>query len=181
MFQKNSNVRILNLFLKEPNRKFQLRELSRLTGLSTTAVKSSLIELSKEKLIIRKEEKKYIFFAPNKDSDEYKLVKKFFTVFYIKDSGLLDFLESELNYPEAIVLFGSASKGEDMEKSDIDIFVLTETKRELIMKEFEKKIGKPIRVLLMNKHEFMKAKSKNPELINNIANGMILKGYLEVA
>lgn len=180
MFQKNNTVRILNLFLKEPNRKFQLRELSRLTELSTTAVKSSLVELSKERLIAQKREKKYVFFESNRNKDEYKLIKKFFSVISLKESGLLDFLDSELNHPEAIILFGSAARGEDTEKSDIDIFVLTEKKKEVILKDFEKKLKKSIKVLLLSGSEFNEAKNKNPELINNIANGMILKGYLEV-
>lgn len=173
-------MRVLDIFLREPSKRFQLRELSRKCRLSTTAVKSSLTELEKEKLVVRRKDKMYTFFESNKDSDDYKVVKRFFTAISISRSGLLDYLDSELNRPEAIVLFGSAAKGEDAERSDVDIFVLTETPKEIALGKFEKTMGKQIKIMAMDKDDFEEAKRRNPELINNIANGMVLRGFLEV-
>ena len=56
----------------------------------------------------------------------------------IKESGLLDFLVDNF-FPDAIVLFGSASRGEDTEKSDIDLFLVAE-REEIELSGFEKKL-----------------------------------------
>ena len=45
-----------------------------------------------------------------------------FSLNKIKEIGLLDYIYDKC-MPDAIILFGSASKGEDTEESDIDIFV----------------------------------------------------------
>ena len=171
---------ILTQFLEKPTSRFQLRELARLTKLSTTAVKARLNQLLTDGVIKIEREKKYTFYKANWDAPEYKWTKKFYNIQKILESGLLNYLGQELNYPEAIVLFGSAAKGEDAERSDIDLFVFSANKKELNLKEFEKKLGKPIILQLFNKAEFEIAKKKNKELINNVINGVILKGYLEV-
>jgi len=177
MLAKNN---ILEQFFRRPTSRFQLRELARLAKLSTTAVKAGLQRLLAEKIIKIEKEKHYTFYKVNWDAPEYKWAKKFYNIKTILDSGLLDYLDEELTYPEAVVLFGSAAKGEDAERSDIDLFVFSVNKKELNLKEFEKKLGKPIILQLFNKAEFEIAKKKNKELINNVINGAILKGYLEV-
>ena len=168
------------MFFKNPTKKFQLRELARISEISTTGVKSSLLELLKENIIIKIREKKYEFYEASRSSEIYKIYKKFFTIKTLHKSGLVAYLEKELNYPEAIVLFGSAARGEDVERSDIDIFVLTSVKKPLNLEKFNKQLKREIKLMMMKEEEFDNAKQKNPELINNITNGINLKGFLEV-
>ena len=61
------------------------------------------------------------------DSTEFKLLKKIDTIITIKESGLIEHLENQC-MPDVIILFGSASKGEDTIESDIDLFLLCEGK-----------------------------------------------------
>lgn len=173
-------MRVLNEFLQTPTKRFQLRELSRLTKLSTTAVKRLLVALVDEELIKETHEKNYYFFEANRGNERYKLVKKLVLIYSLESDGVLTCLCRALNHPEAVILFGSASHGEDTENSDIDLFVLSEVKRHLSLKAFEKALKRRINVLIMNKKEFEAAKSKNPELVNNLVNGILLRGYLEV-
>jgi predicted nucleotidyltransferase len=167
-------------FFEKPTSRFQLRELARLTKLSTTAVKAALGRLLEEKIIKIEKEKHYVFYRANWDASDYKWAKKFYNVQKILASGLLEHLDEKLNYPEAIILFGSAAKGEDAERSDIDIFVLSVNKKEVDLKVFEKKLGKPIILQIFNKEDVEIAKKKNKEFLNSIVNGIVLKGYLEL-
>jgi len=180
MLLKNNTNKVLRIFFESPLKKFQLRELARLSGISTTGVKLALSELLTNKIIIKKREKRYEFYEANRGDEIYKIFKKFFDIKILFDIGVVDHLEVEFNHPEAIILFGSASRGEDVEKSDIDIFVFTPVKRTLNLKKFNEKLNREIRLIVMNKEEFLEAKKKNPELINNIINGIALKGFLEV-
>jgi hypothetical protein len=181
MLLKNNNVKaVLKIFFEAPAKRFQLRELSRASGLSTTGVKSVLLELLGSKLVAKTREKKYEFYEANRNGEDYKLHKKFFNVRLLYDSGVLDYLEKELNHPEAMLLFGSASKGEDAETSDIDLFVLASVKKDHNLELYERKLRRGINLIVMARGDFERAKEKNPELVNNIVNGFLLKGFLEV-
>ena len=75
--------------------------------------------------------------------------------------------------PKSIVLFGSYQRGEDIENSDIDLFI--ESKKEkLDINIFEKKLKRKIE--LHFKEDFT---SYPKELKNNIINGIVLSGFLE--
>ena len=99
---------------------------------------------------------------------------------FIYQSGIIEFLYEHYNHPKSIVLFGSFRKGEDISSSDIDISIeqgefkeyRTIDLRELV--EFERQIGRKIQI-----HEFNR-NIIDINLFNNIANGIVLIGFLEV-
>ena len=76
--------------------------------------------------------------------------------------------------PDVIILFGSASKGEDVEGSDVDLFLICKDKK-LNLKKYEEKIRRSINIFFSN--DFNKL---SEELRHNIINGVVLKGYLKV-
>ena len=91
----------------------------------------------------------------------------------MNNSGLIDYLWDKLS-PEAIILYGSYSKGESIENSDVDLFILGKDKN-IELANFEKKLNKRIHIL------FKESIKEIPnELKNNILNGVILKGYIKV-
>ena len=67
-----------------------------------------------------------------------------------------------------------------MPGSDIDIFVLAHTKKELKLVECEKKIGAAIHLFVHTPKEIAKLKKTSPNLLNNILNGVRLAGFWEV-
>ena len=94
-------------------------------------------------------------------------------LFELNESGLINYLWEKLS-PEAIVLYGSFSRGESIENSDIDLFILGK-ERFIKLEEFEKKLNKNVHIL------FKKSLKELPsELKNNVLNGIILKGYLKI-
>ena len=76
--------------------------------------------------------------------------------------------------PKKIILFGSSSIGEDIETSDIDIFIQAKEKKLNILK-YEKLLNRSI--TLFFEENFSRL---NKELKNNILNGIILRGYIKV-
>lgn len=179
MLLKNNISKILQIFLDKPSKEFHLREIARMTNLSTTAVRNTMNILVKEKLITKRRQGIYDMFKANRESEDFREIKKFYTIRKLKDTGLISFIDKVFNYPEVIILFGSASKGEDIEKSDVDLFILG-VKKEISLEEHEKKMNRKIKLLIMDREDFERAKRKNPELINNLVNGIIIKGYMKV-
>lgn len=154
---------------------FQLREISRRINLAPTSVKNYLNELEKEGLIKKDTHRihNYPVYSANRDNENFRFLKRLDTIMLIKEYGLLDYLENSC-MPDVIILFGSASKGEDLKDSDLDIFVLCKEKK-LDLKKYQNKLSRKINIFFSD--DFNKL---SKELRNNLINGTILKGYLKV-
>jgi len=178
MLQKDNRYKILQVFFEDPLPEgigFHLREISRKAGIAPPSVKRYLQELEKEKLVVRKRHRVhgYPVYYANRDSDYFRLLKKQDTVRSIKETGLLDFLAKSC-MPDAVVLFGSASRGEDLKKSDIDLFLLCKEKR-IDLAAYEMVLGRKLHVFFAERFNKL-----SNELKNNIINGTIIYGYLKV-
>ena len=74
-----------------------------------------------------------------------------------------------------IVLFGSCSRGEDTESSDIDIFVLTEVEKNKIFYELNKEnLKRQINPIIVNTVEFMDLENNDKVFFEEIMKGIIL-------
>lgn len=98
----------------------------------------------------------------------------------IYSSGIIDEVLKKIKTPRAIILFGSYRKGDDVETSDIDIAVETFDDEEIQLFELETlpRLGyrNNVKVTLL---KFSRTKI-DVNLFSNIANGIVLYGFLEV-
>jgi predicted nucleotidyltransferase len=177
MLQNYNKWKVLQVFFEQPLAEsgLQLREISRKTKLAPTSVKNYLQELKKEQLILEKKSRvqNYPVYFANRDEDNFKLYKKIDLIIRIKQSGLLEYIYDSC-LPNTIILFGSSSRGEDTESSDIDIF-LQSSEKKLNIKKHEKILNKEINLFFESKFSKLSL-----ELKNNIINGIVLQGYLKV-
>ena len=173
MLEKYNRYKLLKLFLDSPTDSFRLREIARLTNISPPSVMNYLKELENEGLINRQIKRTIPFYMASRDNPEFILYKKIGIVFELNKSGLIDYLWDKLA-PKSIVLYGSFAKGESIENSDVDLFILGKEKI-VDVANFEKKLNKKVHLLFK---EYLK--EIPDELKNNILNGIILKGYIKV-
>ncbi len=179
MLKKDNRDKVLSIFFEDPLPKgigFQLREISRKISLAPKSVKLYLDEFEKAKLI-RKEKHRihnYPVYYANREDNYFKFLKRLDIQRRIRESGLLDYLQ-DVCMPDVIVLFGSASKGEDTKESDIDLYLQCKEKK-LDLSKYEKELKRKINILF--KINFNKL---SDELKSNITNGDKLKGYLRVS
>ena len=178
MLKKDNIYRVLEVFFNNPlptGIGFQLREISRNITLAPKSVKLYLEELEKENLIIKKEHRihKYPVYYANRDDNYFRLLKKLNIIIRIKESGLLDYL-NEKCIPDVIILFGSASKGEDIKDSDIDLYLQCNEKK-LNLSKYEKELKRKINIFFEKNFDKL-----SEELKQNIINGDKLKGYLRI-
>lgn len=176
MLQKSSIARTAEVFFVKPTKSHYLMDISRNIGIAHTSVKNNLLRLVKAGLIDEKVERrggrKFPIYVAKKEEKTFRLQKKAYNLSAILESGLIEYLEEKLT-PKAIVLFGSYRRGEDVESSDIDIFV--ECREEPVnLVKFEKELGRKIE--LHFKDDFT---TFSQELKNNIINGIVLSGFLE--
>jgi predicted nucleotidyltransferase len=172
MLKNYNNYKVLKVFLFNSTTSFRIRELSRKIKLAPLSIMNYLKEFEKKGLITIYKKESIPFYRAQRDSIEFKRYQKISIQYELYDSGIIDFLWEKMN-PEAIILYGGYSKGDAIESSDIDLFlVCPEGKVDISI--YEKKIGKEIH-LLMNP-----LKKIPEELKKNLVNGIILNGYLNI-
>lgn len=168
---------ILSYFFEEPNKEFYVREIANLLKKSPTTISKYLNQFMKQGILVSESKFGHLFFRAS-ENQKFKQEKLNFNLEKIRDSGILDFFEKELNYPDAIIVFGSFAKAENGKNSDLDFLVVTPVKKDLNFEKFEKKLGRNVQVFLYSKKQL--SNLKNKELLNSFINGIVLKGYMEV-
>jgi predicted nucleotidyltransferase len=176
MLQKSNMSKTMEIFFISPTREHYLMDISRRIGLAHTSVKRNLDELNKQGLITGRVEKKgkrkFPVYKANLYNEIFKLDKIAYNIDSLLRSGIVKFLEERLS-PKALVVFGSYIRGEDIEGSDIDLFLECNAER-LDLKKFEKGLGRKIEL-----HFSEGFTSYSKELKNNIINGLVVSGFLE--
>ena len=172
MIQKCSLWKVVEIFFKEPTKIHYIREISRNINLAPTSVKKHILDLLKQDFIIKKKEL-FIGYSANLENEYFMFYKKISNQINIRTSGLLKYLTNN-THPETIILYGSYSKGEDREHSDIDIFILTNSSKQLQLERFEKELNREIHIIIEKD-----LKDLNPSLKENLKNGVIIYGYLK--
>ena len=170
---------LIEYFIKEPEKDFHVRGLSKLLKKSPTTISKYLNKYEKDGILISEKKFNHLFFRANLNNYFFKCLKLNYNLNLLNNSGIIDFLEKEYN-PEAIILFGSFAKAEDTKKSDVDILIITSNKNYLDLKTFEKKIGKSIQLHIYSYKDVNLMKIKNKELLNNLINGILIRGYWEL-
>jgi predicted nucleotidyltransferase len=170
MIEKSTTERVLEIFQDFPTSRFHLRELSRKLNLSMSTIIIATDKLAKEGLIIKEKGKVITEVSANRESNLFRWYKKCANLFKIYFSGLIEYLIKEYNHPQAIVLFGSYARGEDIERSDVDIAITTEKSLNLNLTKFERAYNRKISI-----HE-IKIEKISEEFQKNLNNGIVLEG-----
>jgi predicted nucleotidyltransferase len=173
MLEKYNRYKLLKVFLESPTDSFRLRELSRITKISPPSVMAYLKDFVAKELIGSYIKRDIPFYKAERDNEDFIFYKKLSIQYELYKSGLVEFLWGKLS-PKAIILYGSHAKGESIESSDIDIYIIGKEK-DLNLKAYEEKLGKEIHLMF---NEDVKKINKN--LRNNLINGLVIKGYLKI-
>jgi len=179
LFFRESSFKVAELIFNYPNKTFHIREIAKETGLSTTAVigEHSLKELHEFGIIKLERTNLTTNVKANLESDAYRFYKKIFNLYRLERYTIIEKLK-EVFQAEAIVLFGSFAKGEDIEESDIDLLIITNRRGGDIndfLKICEKELNRKI-----NLHVLPSLEKSSKEFKNAVANGIVLHGYIKV-
>ncbi|MDD9953519.1 MAG: nucleotidyltransferase domain-containing protein [Candidatus Woesearchaeota archaeon] len=160
---------IMNVLYDYPTTTFNQRELAQTLHVSPTAIAKALPELEQEALITR-EKKKRIAITLN-DTEEVRSHKRLANMLKLHASGIVEMLTD--TYPSAtVVLFGSYSKGDDTERSDIDIAIVGTKEKRISLQQFEEALSRTINI------QHFPSWKIDKHLKESIINGVILYGYI---
>ena len=172
--------KILHLFFDYPEREFGFNEIVNLTKVSKKTANKIINSLLKKDFLKRKIIGKSWLISCNLLHEYNKTLKRSYNLKKIYLSKVTDKIKQKFPGYKSIILFGSYGKGDDTEKSDIDIAVEISNNQKLKIEEFEKIKERGYRKeVLVNLHIFSREYINN-NLFSNIVNGIILDGFLEV-
>lgn len=174
MRTKSIKEQIKEYFFLYPTKRLRVREIERETKTPLPSVIRYTKELEEEKILKSEQISNIKVFSASR-TEEYLFQKRLFNLTQIRYSGLLEFLRIN-THNSPIIVFGSYSKGEDTEESDIDLYIESPEKKQFELDKFEKILNRNIQIF---SHTNLK-KAKNKELANNIINGVTLNGFIEV-
>ncbi len=174
MLKKENHDKIESIFFDNPSKAFKLREICRIADLGPKSMYVYLNHFINRTVVRIKEEYGLKLYQANTESEIYKIDKTRYNIDKVRRSGIIDEINKKFDYP-TIILFGSKAKGEDIEKSDFDIAIISPIKENIKLEKYEKKLNSEIQLFLIP--DFSK---ESKELKNNIINGKLLSGYLEV-
>ncbi|MBN1385848.1 winged helix-turn-helix transcriptional regulator [Candidatus Woesearchaeota archaeon] len=172
MIQNYTRYRILRLFFDYPTGLFQIREVCRKTNLTLPTVRNHLKALEKDGFIRKQKVTTYPSYKANPE-ERFQLYKRNDMILRLHETGLIEHLNDSL-HPNVILLFGSASKGQDHEGSDIDIF-LQAKEQDMDLSQYEKTLNRDINLFFAEN-----PKELSEEFRNSLANGIVLSGYLDM-
>ncbi len=173
MLEKYNRYLVLKVFFDHPTEELGLRELSRLARLAPTSVLVYLRDFEKQGFIKKFVKKNRPVYKAEREHEDFVFYKKLGILHELHYCGCIAYLWRKLA-PKALILYGSSAKGESIEGSDLDIFVIGKEK-EIDLKEFERKLNRNIHLMFEDT-----VKDISNELKNNLINGIILKGYFKV-
>ncbi|MBI5797898.1 nucleotidyltransferase domain-containing protein [Candidatus Woesearchaeota archaeon] len=182
-FLNESTYKVALLVFRYPNNAFHLRQIARETKCSTTAISEAMRTLESKGIIKIEKTPLTKNIKANLESPEYYFYKKLCNLFFLKQYHVVETLQKIFNNPKTIVLFGSFSRGEDMEKSDIDILIIANDKRTKSHEQTDKTsfaFTEDIYNRKLNLHILPSLEKSSPEFKNTVANGIVLYGYLKV-
>jgi len=173
MIKKSIKEKIKYYFILNPTKKLRVRHIEKILSLPLPSVIRYTKELVEEKILRLNKIENIVFYQADRSSEVFILEKKVFNL--KKISTLINYLKQEYSNP-TIILFGSYGKGEDVESSDIDLFIQTPITNIKIPQKYETDLEREIQIFSSSSLE----KLKNKNLMNNIVNGIVVNGDLEV-
>lgn len=148
--KSKTRTKILRHFFANPDKKYYLRELERILGVSVGNIRRELLALKKAGLFDAKQEGKQLYYFLDKKSPIFKEFKKIAA----KTIGAEAVLKEKLLRVKGIELafiYGSAAREKEDEFSDMDIFIVGSINEDKLLKfirEAEKELSQEINYVI---------------------------------
>ena len=164
-----SAQKILSFLIQNPGRQFLANEIEKAAKVSRAGVNFSLRKLAKERLVIREKKAKIYLYSVDHADPVIKQLKVLKTVAFLKP-----LLGKAKKFSEKIILFGSCARGENIPKSDIDVFILTDKQEGIKGLIKNHSLGKKLQIVIRTPLKFEEMKNKEPVFFEEISRGITL-------
>jgi len=171
IFIRTVEQRILSLFVANPDKAFYSREISKKIKTSLGATSNALRLLEKNNILTSERKGKtslYILKLPNEYLERFKILNTLLTV-----EPLVEKLK---NVSRHIILYGSYATGTFTSDSDLDLFIISEKREEILkaMANFKASTTFEIKPVIKKQVEWMQLEKSDPEFFREVNQGITL-------
>ncbi|HNQ33178.1 MAG: Nucleotidyltransferase domain protein [Euryarchaeota archaeon ADurb.Bin009] len=170
LIPSKARVKLLTLFLLNPESEFYIREIVRMTGENINGVRRELANLESFGLLIGRRRGNQHYFTVNRDfflyTDLQQLVLKTEGVARVIRENL-----SSLQNIECMFIYGSFARGTAGGRSDIDLFIVGDVNEEVLIPLVhtgERAINREINYTLMRGSEFAQRRETGDPFVKNV-------------
>lgn len=169
IFKTTNSLKVLSFLVERPGKQLLGSEIQKATSISRAGVYIALHELIKQKLVFKTKRGKFLIYSVVYNDPVVKQFK------VLKNILLLRLLISKLKpLSKKIIFYGSASRGEDDVKSDIDLFVLSHQPQQVKKVLSSIRIKRKIQAVIKSPSEFADLEGKEKIFYHEIDRGIIL-------
>jgi predicted nucleotidyltransferase len=173
-FISTNQQKVLAFLAKFSDQEYHEREIARKVGISYGSANSVLNELFNEGILVRRRVGKMLFYSFNSRDPIFKTFKIIVSIALIRP-----LIKKLKDVASEIVLYGSCARGEDTSRSDMDLFVVSEEKEEVLeiidsfrfIKGFEHLKIEPA---VLSPLELLKSEKDDKEFLSLVREGIVL-------
>jgi predicted nucleotidyltransferase len=172
LFTSKTRVKLLNLFLLNPETELYVREVARKTGENTNAIRRELQNLEEIGLLLSEKKGNLKYYLVNKKMPIYIELTNI-----VLKTGRIGRTLSEnltmLGSIETAFIYGSFASGSAGAKSDIDLFIIGQVHEDELIRcieRLEKALSREINYVLFSPDEFSQRIRNNDPFIKNVLN-----------
>jgi predicted nucleotidyltransferase len=170
LIPSKTRVKLLTLFLLNPESEYYIREIVRKTGENYNAVRRELANLESYGLITRQKKGNLQYYMVNRDFFLYDELQKI----VLKTEGIVKIIKADLaslSAIECMFIYGSFALGTAGHKSDIDLFIVGDVDENTLIPlvhTSERAINREINYTLMHSDELRKRKQSGDPFVKNV-------------
>jgi len=175
LFRTRAFVQVLGFLFLNQGREYYLNDLARQAGVSAPTALREMERMQPLNIITKTKVGSTTFYKVNQDCTIYEELKRIFLKFELTDEIISDELEKfNIKYT---LIFGSFARGTEKESSDLDLLIIGDVKRSIVLRsisELESKIGREINAIIWNEKTFYEKIKHGVSLLSSINKNEII-------
>jgi predicted nucleotidyltransferase len=170
LISSKTRVKLLTLFLLNPECEYYIREIVRMTQENYNAVRRELANLESFGIISGQKRGNQQYYTVNRMFFLYDELQKI----VLKTEGIAKIIQEDLaklHDIECLFIYGSFAQGTAGAKSDIDLFIVGDVDENSLIPlvhSSERAINREINYTLMHRDEFSKRKQAGDSFVKNV-------------
>ena len=179
LFEKYKEWEILRIFLQNPKTGFYTKELARKTKIGAGTINTFLKNIHEDKILNKEIIGNVHLYSLNNENEIVKQLKILNTILEITKYKLTEKILKKDDTLTSMILYGSHANGENDEKSDIDLLIISSNKANFTttLQQLEIQLKKPISLQILSINQWNRLKTQDEIFYQSIIeNHIILYG-----
>jgi predicted nucleotidyltransferase len=168
LFKTNSQ-KVIEYLIQKPGKEFLSKEIQVATKMSKAGANFALNDLAKANLVNRQQKGKTYLYTINDENPVVKQLKILRTIM-----NLMRLIKKLKQKSSKIILYGSSSRGEDTEDSDIDLFIVTNLIEDIEKIVQRNKHYKKVQPIIRKPLKYIEMEKTDPTFYQEIEKGIVL-------